>query len=178
MHWTSNSSTIGMLPSDGWRFGFAFNKSFHKARQLILELMSAHRVYVEKMHPGLDHQDILTLITYKSFMRSLMYSRTKGAYRQGNSLAHAGLAIRQPRPCSITPDIVVNRPGEGSHSMKVTTYAPRPPFRPPFFGSLENLYSFDPYFWAKMRKMSYFDPPPPPPPPRQQKLSNSSPYTQ
>ena len=40
--------------------------------------------------------------------------------------------------------------------MKVTTYAP--PFRPPFFGSLENLYSFDPYILAKMRKMSYFDP--------------------
>ena len=32
---------------------------------------------------------------------------------------------------------------EGTHSMKVTTYAP--PFRPPFFRSLENLYSFDPY---------------------------------
>ena len=47
-------------------------------------------------------------------------------------------------------------PGEGTHSMKVTTYAP--PFRPPFFRSLENLYSFDPYFLAKMRKMSYFDP--------------------
>ena len=42
------------------------------------------------------------------------------------------------------------------HSMKLTTYAP--PFRPPFFRSLENLYSFDPYILAKMRKMSYFDP--------------------
>ena len=40
--------------------------------------------------------------------------------------------------------------------MKVTTYAP--PFRPPFFRSLENLYSFDPYILAKMRKKSYFDP--------------------
>ena len=47
-------------------------------------------------------------------------------------------------------------PGEGTHSMEVTTYAP--PFRPPYFRSLENLYSFDPSFWAKMRKMSYFDP--------------------
>ena len=46
--------------------------------------------------------------------------------------------------------------GGGTHYMKVTTYAP--PFRPPFFGSLENLYSFDPYILAKMRKMSYFDP--------------------
>ena len=40
--------------------------------------------------------------------------------------------------------------------MKVTTYAA--PFRPPFFRSLENLYSFDPYILAKMRQMSYFDP--------------------
>ena len=47
-------------------------------------------------------------------------------------------------------------PGGGTHYMKVTTYAP--PFRPPFFRSLENLYSFDPYILAKMRKMSYFDP--------------------
>ena len=44
--------------------------------------------------------------------------------------------------------------GGGTHYMKVTTYAP--PFRPPFFRSLENLYSFDPYILAKMRKMSYF----------------------
>ena len=36
---------------------------------------------------------------------------------------------------------------EGAHSMKVTTYAP--PFRLPYFRSLENLYSFNPYFWAK-----------------------------
>ena len=43
-----------------------------------------------------------------------------------------------------------------THSMKVTTYAP--PFWPPFIRSLENLYSFYPYIWAKMRKMSYFDP--------------------
>ena len=43
----------------------------------------------------------------------------------------------------------------GTHYMKVTTYAP--PFRPPFFGSLENLYSFYPYILTKMRKM-YFDP--------------------
>ena len=34
-------------------------------------------------------------------------------------------------------------PGEGTHCMKVTTYAP--PFRPPFFRPLEDLYSFDPY---------------------------------
>ena len=47
-------------------------------------------------------------------------------------------------------------PGGGTHYMKVTTYAP--PFRPPFFKSLENLYSFDPYILAKIRKMSYFDP--------------------
>ena len=40
--------------------------------------------------------------------------------------------------------------------MKVTIYAP--PFRPPFFRSLENLYSFDPYILAKMGKMSHFDP--------------------
>ena len=40
--------------------------------------------------------------------------------------------------------------------MKVTIYAP--PFRPPFFRSLENLYSFDPYILTKMRKMWYFDP--------------------
>ena len=46
-------------------------------------------------------------------------------------------------------------PREGTHSMKVTTYDP--PFRPPFYRSLGNLYSFDPYIWAKMRKMSYFD---------------------
>ena len=46
--------------------------------------------------------------------------------------------------------------GGGTHYMKVTTYAP--PFRPPFFRSLENLYSFEPYILAKMRKMSYFDP--------------------
>ena len=44
----------------------------------------------------------------------------------------------------------------GINSMKVTTYAP--PFRPPFFRSLENLYSFDPYILAKMRKTSYFEP--------------------
>ena len=44
----------------------------------------------------------------------------------------------------------------GTHSMKVTTYAP--PFRSPFLMSLENLYSFDTYILAKMRKMSYFDP--------------------
>ena len=44
----------------------------------------------------------------------------------------------------------------GTHSMKVTTYAP--PFWPPFFRSLENLYSFNPYILAKMGKMSYFDP--------------------
>ena len=49
-----------------------------------------------------------------------------------------------------------SNPGGGTHYMKVTTYAP--PFRPPFFRSLENLYSFDPYILAKMRKMSYFDP--------------------
>ena len=42
--------------------------------------------------------------------------------------------------------------GGGTHS---TTNAP--PFRPPFFRSLENLYSFDPIILAKMRKM-YFDP--------------------
>ena len=47
-------------------------------------------------------------------------------------------------------------PGRGTHYMKVTTYAP--PFRPPFFRSLENLYSFDPFILAKMGKMSYFDP--------------------
>ena len=44
----------------------------------------------------------------------------------------------------------------GNHYMKVTTYAL--PFRPPFFRSLENFYSFDPYILAKTRKMSYFDP--------------------
>ena len=38
-------------------------------------------------------------------------------------------------------------PGRGTHYMKVTTYAP--PFRPPFFRSLENLYSFDPYILEK-----------------------------
>ena len=67
-------------------------------------------------------------------------------------------------------------PGRGTHYKKVTAYAP--PFRPPFFRSQENLYSFDPYIWAKMRKMYFdpyfssnfgkmysFDPPPPPPPP-------------
>ena len=43
----------------------------------------------------------------------------------------------------------------GTHSMKVTIYAP--PFRPPFFRSLATLYRFDPYILAKMRKM-YFDP--------------------
>ena len=47
------------------------------------------------------------------------------------------------------------RGGGGTHYMKVTTYAP--PFGPPFFKSLVNLYSFDPYILAKMRKM-YFDP--------------------
>ena len=47
-------------------------------------------------------------------------------------------------------------PGGEPHYMKVTTYAP--PFRPPCFRSLENLYSFDPYILTKMRKMSYFDP--------------------
>ena len=47
-------------------------------------------------------------------------------------------------------------PGGATHSTKVTTYAP--PFRPPFFRSLENLYGFDPYILAKIRKMSYFDP--------------------
>ena len=49
-----------------------------------------------------------------------------------------------------------SHPGGATHSTKVTTYAP--PFRPPFFRCLENLYSFDPYILAKMRKMSYFDP--------------------
>ena len=28
----------------------------------------------------------------------------------------------------------------------------------PFYRSLENLYSFDPYIWGRIRKMSYFDP--------------------
>ena len=46
--------------------------------------------------------------------------------------------------------------GGGTHYMKVTTYAP--PFWPPFFMSLENLYCFDPYILAKMRKMSHFNP--------------------
>ena len=46
--------------------------------------------------------------------------------------------------------------GGGTHSMKVTIYAP--PFRSPFSRSLGNLYSFDPYILAKMRKRSYFDP--------------------
>ena len=41
-------------------------------------------------------------------------------------------------------------PGGGTHYMKVTTYAP--PFRPPFFRSPENLYSFDPYILAKWGK--------------------------
>ena len=45
----------------------------------------------------------------------------------------------------------------GTHYTKVTTtYALQ--FRPPFFRSLENLYSFDPYIIAKIKKMSYFDP--------------------
>ena len=44
----------------------------------------------------------------------------------------------------------------GTHSMKDTAYAP--PFRPPLFRFLENLYSFNLYILAKMRKMSYFDP--------------------
>ena len=44
--------------------------------------------------------------------------------------------------------------GERTHSMKVTTYAP--PFLPPFFRPLENLYSFDPYISAKIMKMLYF----------------------
>ena len=43
-------------------------------------------------------------------------------------------------------------PGEGTHSMKVTTYAP--PFGPPFFRSMENLYSFNPYIWAKIITMA------------------------
>ena len=47
-------------------------------------------------------------------------------------------------------------PREGTHYMKVTTYAL--PFRPPFFRFLENLYSFDPYTLTKMRKMLYFEP--------------------
>ena len=46
--------------------------------------------------------------------------------------------------------------GSGSPVIEVTAYAP--PFWPPFFRSLENLYSFDPYILATMRKMSYFDP--------------------
>ena len=53
-----------------------------------------------------------------------------------------------------------------------------PPFRPPFFRPLENLYSFDPYIGAKIRKCCISTPifcqnlvecivstPPPPPPP-------------
>ena len=40
--------------------------------------------------------------------------------------------------------------------MKVTTYAP--PFRPPFFRSLEHLYSFDTYILAKMGKNVVFRP--------------------
>ena len=37
------------------------------------------------------------------------------------------------------------------HYMKVPTYAP-------FFRSQGNLYNFDPYIFAKITKMSYFDP--------------------
>ena len=55
--------------------------------------------------------------------------------------------------CSTTP---LRSNLRGTHSMKVATDAP--PFRPPFFRSLEKLYSFDPYILAKMRKMSNFDP--------------------
>ena len=40
--------------------------------------------------------------------------------------------------------------------MKVTTYVP--PFRPPFFRSLENFYSFGPYIWFKKNREMYFDP--------------------
>ena len=61
-------------------------------------------------------------------------------------------------PCSYWQSLMAIslRPGRGTHYMKVTTYAP--PFRPPFFRSLKNLYSFDPYILAKMGKMSYVDP--------------------
>ena len=41
-------------------------------------------------------------------------------------------------------------PGEGTHSLKVVTYAP--PFWPFFFRSVETLYSFDPNMWAKWGK--------------------------
>ena len=49
-------------------------------------------------------------------------------------------------------------PGEGAHYMKVITYAlpTTTPTHPPFLRFLESLYSFDPYIWAKMQKISYF----------------------
>ena len=52
-HWTSTpvpTVVIGMLPSDGWRFGFAFNKSFPT---VYLELMSALRFVLKRCSLGL-----------------------------------------------------------------------------------------------------------------------------
>ena len=68
-----------------------------------------------------------------------------------------GLTSEGPSRKAIDPLWLSDTPGGGgTHYMKVTTYAP--PFRPPFFRYLENLYSFDRYILAKMSKMSYFDP--------------------
>ena len=51
---------------------------------------------------------------------------------------------------------VVLGPGEDTHYMKVTTYAPS--FPTSFSGSLENLFSFDSYIRAKMKKNVIFWP--------------------
>ena len=75
----------------------------------------------------------------------------------GDLCCHMLSLAHNESTCSyVTWCYMQQNPGGGTHYMKVTIYAP--PFRPPFFGSLENLYSFDPYILAKMRKMSYFDP--------------------
>ena len=46
-------------------------------------------------------------------------------------------------------------PGEGTH-FRNTTYAP--PFWPPFFRSVESLFSFDPNIWAKNEENVVFRP--------------------
>ena len=68
------------------------------------------------------------------------------------------VALRGSWGVVLDNDLESNRrpgPGEGTNSMKVTTYAP--PFWPAFFRSVWSLYGFDPNIWTKIRKMSDFD---------------------
>ena len=68
------------------------------------------------------------------------------------------VALRESWGIVLDNDLESDRrsgPGEVTHFMN-TTYAR--PFWPPFFRSVESLYSFDTNTWPKARKTSHFDP--------------------